>query len=155
MSVRNQRKVIKTGNTHGLTAFVELVVHSAGWSSVVVEESFGDQNREILDVRLRLWVSALICGVGNGVLGERGEVCQISRAVNGVGSRNSVGVAIGGDAEQDLVCWETGSSPCLDSFDTGAILNLRTGIVQRSVGTDARGGGPLTLQNELSGVFLV
>ena len=73
-------------NTYSLTAFVELVLHSAGGGSVVVEESFGDQVREILDVRLGFWVPALVGGVGNGVLGERRVTGQISGAVNGVGS---------------------------------------------------------------------
>ena len=131
------------------------MLDSAGGGSIVVEESFGDQNREILGVRLEFWVSALIGAVGNSVLSERREIFQISGAVNGVGRRYGVGVAVGGNTQHDLVRGETGSDPCLDGLGAGAGLNLRTRIIQGSVGTDTRGSSPLALENELSDVFLV
>ena len=64
-------------------------------------------------------------------------------------------MTIGGNAQHDLVRRETGSDPSLDGPGGGASLNLRTSVIQRSVGADTRGGSPLTLQNRLSGVFLV
>jgi len=72
---------------------------------------------------------------------------QISGAVNGVGRRYGVGVAIGWNAQHDLVRGETGSDPCLDGLGAGAGWNLGTRVIQRSVGTDTRGSRPLTLEN--------
>lgn len=114
-----------------------------------------DHVREIDDIRDSFGVSTLIGGVGIGVLGEGGVGSQISGAVEGVGRRDGVGVAIAGNAQHDLVRGETCGNPSLDGLDRRASLNSRARVVQRSVRTDTRGGSPLTLRNESSDVFPV
>lgn len=148
-------ELIWNKQTYSLTAFVELILDSAGGGPIFIEESFGDQICESLAIRFEFWVSALIGSVGNSVLGERRVIGQISGAVNSVGRCDNVGVAIGWNAQHDLVRGETGSDPCLDGLGAGASLNLGARVIQRGVGTDTRGSGPLTLRNQLSDVSLV
>jgi len=132
-------------NEGGLTAVVELEFHSAGRGSIVVEESIANQGSKVQDVRFSLRVSALIHAASSRVLGERRMGSQASRAVDGIGRRNGVGVAIGRDAKHDLACRETGISPSLNGIGRRASLDGRTRVIQRSVGTDPRVGSPLTV----------
>jgi hypothetical protein len=134
-------------NAYGLTATVEPRFHSAGGGSIVIEESFANQSSKVLDVRLSFRVSTSIHTASSRVLGERRTGSQISRAVDGIGRRNDKGVAIGGNTKDDLARRETGISPSFDGLGRGASLDVGTGVIQRSVGTDARVGSPLTLQN--------
>ena len=134
-------------NTYSLTAVVEHRFHSAGGGSIVVEEPVANQSSKVHDVRFSLRISALIHGATSRVLGERRMGGQVSRAVDSIGRRNGIGVAISGNAEHNLFCGETCINPSLDGLGRGANLDGRTRVIQRSVGTDTRVGGPLTLQN--------
>ena len=148
------------GNAHSLTAIVPLILDRAGVRSVTVEESFVNQIYEGLGSRIsgnrhlsKFSVSEL--HAANILVGaERRVVDQISITVDSVGRRNTVGVSIGRDAEYDLIRGDSGTDPSVDRLEGGAIRNFGTNIVQRSVGTDAR-GSPWTLQSGLSGGLFV
>lgn len=141
-------------DTYSLTAVVEEIFHSAGGSSIVVEDSLADQSRKVQDVRLSFRVSALIHAASSRVLGERRMGSQVSRAVDSIGRRNRIGVAIGGNAKHHLVQREAGAIPSLNGVGRGASLDIGTRVSQRSIGADARVGTPLTLQNKLSDMLL-
>lgn len=132
-------------NIGSLTAAVESVLDVIGSSPVAVEDSFADHGSESEGVYNGFWGAALVDGVGEGRLGERWVVSNISRAVYGVGGGDVVGVAIGGNSEQDLVRGETGGRPGLDSLDPGASLNLGARVIQRRVGTNTGVSSPLAV----------
>lgn len=94
-------------------------------------------------------------GVVRSALGEFRVVGQVSGSVEGIRRQNGVGVAVGRNAEQGFVGGKTGSGPSLDSFEAGAILDLSTRVIQRSVGTNTRRIAVLGLQNDLSDELLV
>ena len=119
--------------------------------SVAVDESLVNQICEGLGPRIGcncnfsgFSVSKLLAG--NTLVGaERGVIGQISIAVDSIGRRNTVGVSIGGDAKHDLVRGDSGTDPSVNGLDGGAIRNLGTSVIQRSVRTDTR-GSPWALQ---------
>jgi len=133
------------GNAHSLTAIVPLILDRAGVGSVTVKESFVNQIYEVLGPRIsgscnfrEFSVSEL--QAANVLAGaERRVVGQISIAVDSVGRRNTVGVSVSGDAEHELIQGDSGTEPGVNCLEGGAIWNLGTSVVQRSVGTDARG----------------
>lgn len=152
--MRNRIEFVERIDAYSLTAVVEQIFHSAGGGSIVVEDSLANQTRKVQDVRLSFRVSALIYAASSRVLGERRMGSQVSRAVDSIGRGNIIGVAIGGNAKHDLVRRETGSTPSLNGLGRRASLDVRTRVGQRSVGTDARVGSPLTLQNKSSDMLL-
>jgi len=121
---------------------------SAGGGSVILQESLAYQRSEGLGARLSYRVAAFIGTVSIRVLGKSRVGDPIPRAIDGIGRRNVIGLAICGDAKHDLVRRETSIEPGLDSLGGGAGLKIRTSVIQRSVGPDTRVTSPLTLQNE-------
>lgn len=97
--MRNATGDVQRIKTYSLTAFVEKIFHSIGRGSVVLEESFANQSGKVLDVRRRLWVSALIHSARKSALGELSMGSQISTAVDGIGRRDGIGVGIGRNAK--------------------------------------------------------
>jgi len=91
--------VVKEGS---LAAVVESESDSGGGSAVAVKESLADQGREVDLVRHGFGISALIKGGGKRVRSEMRVINQVSRAVNCVGRSNVIGVAVGGNSEQEL-----------------------------------------------------
>lgn len=137
-----------------MTAVVESGLHPAGGGPVAVEESLADQDSEVDGVHHGFGVSTLIERSGHRGLGEGRVVSQVPRAVNGVGRRNVVGMAVGGNSKHDLVRGDASSHPSLDGRGRRTSLNCRTRVIQRRVGADAGGSGPLALRNKLSDVDL-
>lgn len=118
------RVVVRVGQAYRLTAVVESEFDSAGGSPVAVEESLGNQGREVDCVRHGFGVSALIEGAAESVLSEGWVINQVSRAVNCVGRINVKGVAVGGNSKHDLFRREASISPSLNGLYRGARLNV-------------------------------
>lgn len=124
--MRNTTGDVQRTKAYSLTAVVKKIFHSISSGSVVLEESIANQSGKVHDVRRRLWVSTLIHGARESVLGELGVGIQISAAVDGIGRRNGEGVGIGSNAKFYLGRRETGTRPGLDSLSRRTSLDVRT-----------------------------